>query len=315
VGFLLEFESLLTRLALESINIQADDIDSHLNKLLLLTGKFANVTRSFIALFNESGDEITITNDWCAHGFIPTVKTLKTDQLPQSWIRKKKSEVIQIPDVAKVNYQPDAGPEVIFSPGINSSMLIPLFNKSRHIGYIGFSSTRSIEKFSPEMKSVFRITAELTVNLFEKKSAYTQISIAEKIISRSSGMLAYFDKSGFIKTANESFMKFHQLTSDKIDNIHITSIFKDKLDSRETKFLDLISRSITGEEIQTEIWYKDKERLRLLEIALHPNIDSNGQTGSVILNSNDITDRVQLEARILEVIHKERKKIEAQDSV
>lgn len=309
LGFLLEFESLLTRLALESINIQADDIDSHLDKLLLLTGKFANVTRSFIALFNETGDEITITNDWCVQGFNPTVKTLKTAHLPAGWKRKKKNEVILIPDVAKIKYHPEAGADKVFSPGISSSMLIPLYSKGTRIGYIGFSSVRSIEKFSPEMKSVFRITAELTVNLFEKKSAYTQISIAEKIISRSSGMLAYFDKTGSIKTANESFINFHHLATNEIENLHITSLFKDKLGSRENKFLDQINLSLNGKEIQTEIWYKDKERLRLLEIALHPNIDSDGNTGSVILNSNDITDRVQLEARILEVIHKERKKI------
>jgi PAS domain S-box-containing protein len=309
LGFLLEFESLLTRLALESINIPADDIDSHLDKLLLLTGKFANVTRSFIALFNETGDEITITNDWCAQGFSPTVKTLKTAHLPKGWKRKKKNEIILIPDVAKVKYHQEAGAETIFSPGISSSMLIPLYSKGIRIGYIGFSSIRSIEKFSPELKSVFRITAELTVNLFEKKAAYTQITIAEKIISRSSGMLAYFDKTGGIKTANESFMSFHHITANEMENLQISSIFKDKLGSRENKFLDQINLSLGGEEIQTEIWYKDKERLRLLEIALHPNIDSDGNTGSVVLNSNDITDRVQLEARILEVIHKERKKI------
>lgn len=309
LGFLLEFESLLTRLALESINIQADDIDSHLDKLLLLTGKFANVTRSFIALFNESGDEITITNDWCAQGFSPTVKTLKTVHLPKGWKRKKKNELILIPDVAKVKYNPEAGAEKIFSAGISSSMLIPLYSKGIRIGYIGFSSVRAIENFSPELKSVFRITAELTVNLFEKKAAYTQISIAEKIISKSSGMLAYFDTKGIIKTANEAFINFHHLTPDEIENIQIASLFKDRLGTRESKFLDLINRSFNGEEIQTEIWYKDKERLRLLEIALHPNLDSDGNTGSVILNSSDITDRVQLEARILEVIHKERKKI------
>ncbi len=309
LGFLLEFESLLTRLALESINIQADDIDSHLNKLLLLTGKFANITRSFIALFNESGDEITVTNDWCAQGFNPTVKTLKTIHLPKSWTRKKKNEVILIPDVTKIKYPPEAGSDTIFSPGISSSMLIPLYSKGIRIGYIGFSSIRSIEKFSPEMKSLFRITAELTVNLFEKKAAYTQISIAKKIISKSSGMLAYFDKNGIIKTANEAFINFYHLTPDEIENLQITSLFKDRLGSRENKFLELINFSLNGEEIQTEIWYKDKERLRLLEITLHPNIDSSGNTSSVILNSSDITNRVQLEARILEVIHKERKKI------
>ncbi len=309
LGFLLEFESLLTRLALESINIQAEDIDSHLNKLLLLTGKFANVSRCFITLFNESGDEIHIANDWCAPGFTPTITSLKTIHLPKSWIRKKKSEVIVITDVQKVKYHPDAGPEHIFSTGIRSSMLIPLFNKNRRIGFIGFSSTRPIDYFSPELKSVFKITAELAVNLYERKSAYTQISISEKIISKSSGMLAFFDKNGILKTTNESFRKFYGLTESETENLQIRSLFKDKLGSRENKLLEDIRLSLNGKEIQTEIWYKDRERLRLLEIALHPNIDSDGKIGSAILNSNDITDRVQLEARILEVIHKERKKI------
>jgi PAS domain S-box-containing protein len=276
---------------------------------MLLTGKFANVERCFIALFNETGDEISITHDWCLPGFKPTVTSLKTIYLPKSWMRKKKSEVIVIPDVKKIKYHPDAGPDYVFSHGIRSSMLIPLFNKNRSIGYIGFSSARSIDEFSPELKSIFRITAELAVNLYERKSAYTQISIAEKIISKSSGMLAFFDKAGIIKTTNESFRKFYSLTETEAENLQITSLFKDRLGSRENKFIDFINRSLEGEEIQTEIWYKDRERLRLLEISLHPNIDVDGNTGSVILNSNDITDRVQLEARILEVIHTERKKI------
>lgn len=309
LGFLLEFESLLTRLALESINIQAEDIDSHLNKLMLLTGKFANVERCFIALFNESGDEISITNDWCAPGFTPTVTSLNTAHLPKDWTRKKKSEVIVIPDVKKIKYHTDSGYELVFSKEINSSMLIPLFHKNKLIGYTGFSSTRPVEEFSSELKSIFRITAELAVNLYERKSAYTQILIAEKIISKSSGMLAFFDKNGLVKTSNESFRKFYSLTEAEAENLQIRSLFKDKLGTRENIFNEFFNRSLKGEEIQTEIWYKEKERLRLLEISLHPNIDSDGTVGSVILNSNDITDRVQLEARILEVIHKERKKI------
>jgi len=309
LGFLLEFESLLTRLALESINIQADDIDPHLNKLMMLTGKFANVERCFIALFNDSGDEISITHDWCAPGFLPTIKTLKTYYLPATWIRKKKSEVIVIPDVKKLKYRSGAGAESVFSRGILSSMLIPLFNKSKRIGYIGFSSSKSINEFSPELKSIFRITAELAVNLYERKSAYTQISIAEKILSKSSGMLVFFDINGIVKTTNESFRKFYSLTESEAENLQITSLFKDRLGSRENKFLEYIAQAIKGETIQAEIWYEDKEKLRLLEISLHPNFDKDGKVVSVILNSNDITDRVQLEARILEVIHKERKKI------
>ncbi len=309
LGFLLEFESLLTRLALESINIPAEEIDSHLKKLLLLTGKFANVERCFIVLFNAKGDKLYVTHDWCAPGFSPTIKTIIKSNVPRSWIKKQKNNVILIHDVKKFKYNDEAGYESIFSHGVKSSMLIPLFNKDKCFGYIGFSSTRKIDVFSPELKSIFRITAELAVNLYERKSAYTQIAIAQKIISKSSGMLAFFEKNGFIKMTNESFRKFYSLTENETKDLQITSLFKNRLGTREKKFLDYINRAIAGEEINTEIWYKKNEKLRLLEISLHPNIDNDGNVGSVIMNSNDITERVQLEARILEVIHKERKKI------
>lgn len=309
LGFLLEFESLLTRLALESINIPAEEIDSHLNKLLLLTGKFANVERCFIALFNSKGDKLYITNDWCAPGFTPTIKYILKSDVPRSWLNKEKNRVIIINDVQKYKYARDEGYNAIFSRGIRSSMLIPLFTKEKRFGYIGFSSSREIDEFSPELKSIFRITAELAVNLYERKSAYTQIAIGQKIISKSSGMLAFFDKNGSIKLTNESFRKFHSLTENETENMQITSLYRNRLGTREDKFLEFISHAIEGEEIKTEIWYKKNERLRLLEISLHPSIDNDGMAGSVIMNSNDITDRVQLEARILEVIHKERKKI------
>lgn len=45
-----------------------------------------------------------------------------------------------------------------------------------------------------------------------------------------------------------------------------------------------------------------------MEISLHPDIDNSVIKG-VVMNSTDITDRVQLETRILEVMHEERKRV------
>ncbi len=309
LGFLLEFESLLTRLALESINIQAEDIDSQLNKLLSLTAKFAKIEMCGITIFNESRDEMILAHHWCAPGFSPSAYSRKIFEIPKAWIKKKKNEVIVIPDVKKILYKTEDGTKEFFNSSILSSMLIPLYDKNGLFGFIVFSSTRSIDEAPHELKSIFRITAELAVNLYERKSAYTQIAISEKIISKSSGMLAFFDKNGYIRTSNESFRKFHSLSENDTDNLQLVSLYRDRLGSRENKFLEYVNRSLKGEEIHTEIWYKNRDRLRLLDISLHPNIDSDGTTASVIFNSNDITDRVQLEARILEVIHKERKKI------
>ncbi len=308
VGFFLDFENLLTRLALESINIRANDIDSHINKLLMIIGKFANVERCFLAMLSPSDDEISITHDWSAPGFTPSITSFSTSYLPPRW-KKRKREVFIIPDVEKVDYPPGVNHEMIFSPGIKSVRVMPLVIKNRCLGFLGFSSMRYIGSLSPELKSIFKITAELTLNLLERKLAYNQVSIAEKIVSKSSGMLAYIDSRGFIKTTNEAFRKFFGVKESNPQNLKICSVMNNRLGSRESRFIEHIKRSLNGEEVNTEIWFQSGEKLRLLEISLHPTLDNDDKTINVIFNSNDITDRVQLEARILEVIHKERKKI------
>jgi len=309
LGFFMDFENLLTRLALESINIKEHDIDSHINKLLMIIGKFANVERCFLALLSAAGDEVSVSHDWYAPGFTPTVSSFKTGDIPLDWKKRRRREVYIIPDVEKVNYPPGVDHEMFFSRGIKSVRLTPLFSKNTCLGFLGFSSVKFMDNFSPELKSIFKITAELTLNLLERKLAYNQVSIAERIVSKSSGMLAYIDSNGFIKTTNEAFRKFYCVKNSNPENLSICSILKNRLGSRENKFIEFIRRSLKGEEIKTEIWFQADEKLRLLEISLHPTIENNGKTISVIFNSNDITDRVQLEARILEVIHKERKKI------
>jgi hypothetical protein len=60
VNSLLQFESILTRLALESINIPLKELDSHIDKILKLIAKFADVDRSYIALYNTSGDSLIL---------------------------------------------------------------------------------------------------------------------------------------------------------------------------------------------------------------------------------------------------------------
>jgi hypothetical protein len=44
-----------------------------------------------------------------------------------------------------------------------------------------------------------------------------------------------------------------------------------------------------------------------MELSLHPDIDNSVIKG-VVMNSVDITERVQLETKILEVMHQERKR-------
>lgn len=309
VNSLLQFESILTRLALESINIPLKEIDSHIDKILKLIAKFADVDRSYIALYNTSGDSLIISHDWCSKNFKPSITCVKRDLLPVSWKRRKKNEIIMIPDVKKANYPKNSDPSKVFSRNIKSAMLTPLDYNNNRIGYLGLSSSTPFDEISDVLKTIFKISAELIVNLYERKSVNSQLEIAGMIVAKSSGMLAYFDSEGCIKSASEAFKKFHRLNS-LAPRINIIDLFKKSLGAGTgaEKLPKSIDAALKGKEIQTEVWLRQDNRVRLMELSLHPDIDNSVIKG-VVMNSVDITERVQLETKILEVMHQERKRV------
>ncbi|HPJ41898.1 MAG TPA: histidine kinase [Spirochaetota bacterium] len=309
VNSLLQFESILTRLALESINIPLKEIDPHIDKILKLITRFADVDRSYIALYNASGDTLVITHDWCSKNFKASVTSVRRELIPVSWKRKKKNEIIMLPDVKKVKYPKNSDPSKVFSRNVKSAMLTPLDFNNNRIGYLGLSSSAPFEEIPDVLKTIFKISAELIVNLYERKSVNSQLEIAGMIVAKSSGMLAYFDSDGCIKSASEAFKNFH-----KIDNlsgkVNIINLFRKSIGAGTgaEKLLESINAALKGEEIQTEIWLRQDNRVRLMELSLHPDIDNSVIKG-VVMNSVDITERVQLETKILEVMHQERKRV------
>jgi len=169
VNSLLQFESLLTRLALESINIPLKEIDPHIDKILKLITKFADVDRSYIALYDQSGDSLIINHDWCSKGFKPSITSIRREYIPANWKRKKKNEIIMIPDVKKVKYPKNSDHLTVFSRNIRSAMLTPLDYNNNRIGYLGLSSSAPFEEISDVLKTIFRISAELLL-IFMKEN-------------------------------------------------------------------------------------------------------------------------------------------------
>ncbi len=265
--------------------------------------------RSYIALYDQSGDSLIINHDWCSKGFKPSITSIRREYIPANWKRKKKNEIIMIPDVKKVKYPKNSDHLTVFSRNIRSAMLTPLDYNNNRIGYLGLSSSAPFEEISDVLKTIFKISAELIVNLYERKSVNSQLEIAGMIVAKSSGMLVYFDSDGCIKSASEAFINFHKLSS-LSPKMNIIDLFKKSLGigSGAEKLLESINAALKGEEIQTEIWLRQDNKVRLMELSLHPDIDNSVIKG-VVMNSVDITERVQLETKILEVMHQERKRV------
>ncbi len=143
-----------------------------------------------------------------------------------------------------------------------------------------------------------------------KKTSINMIELNQRIVSKAPGMTAYTDSEGFILMHNESFAKFHNnISLKKLKQTDLLALYLDSISLGKENFIAAFEKSKKGIESKTEIWIKKKNNLRLLEVFFYPIIQNLNITIGIIFNSNDITERVQLEARILEVIHTERKKI------
>lgn len=147
-------------------------------------------------------------------------------------------------------------------------------------------------------------------NKSAKKASIDITDINEKIVSKAPGMTAYTDSQGFILMHNESFAKFHNnINLKKLKQTDLPALYLDSISSGKENFIAAFEKSKNGIESKTEIWVKKKNNLRLLEVFFYPIIQNLNIIIGIIFSANDITERIQLEARILEVIHTERKKI------
>lgn len=306
---MIEFENLLTKIAFESGSIPVEEIDTQLSKILMLIGEFADIDRCYLAILTPPSNDIVVQYDWSAPGFKPTRNNVKFKHIPFNWSRKKRTEIIMIPDVRKIKYPAGSNHEIVFSRGIISVMLVPLYLSDKLFGYLGFSSSKKIINLPKDLASALKITAEIIVTLFDRKKSITQIELNKKIAAKSSGMMAYTDSEGYVIMSNESFQKFHGEELMNLKEHQLPGLYLDHITSGKENFTSSFEKCRSGIETKTEIWINKNNSLRLFEIIFHPVISTDNTVSGIIFNSNDITERVQLEARILEVIHTERKKI------
>ena len=304
---LFHFDSLISKLALESINIPASDTDTQIGKILSLIKNFSAADRVFVSIIKNNG-YVYFEYDCCDSDFTPTIDCIKSEYLPSVLKRIKKDDIILISDVTKIKYHPNTSYRDVFSDGVVSAVIIPLGLNKLKFGYLGFVSKKKITQLTPFIEAIIKVSGELITNLYEKKKTYGKYEIASMIVSKSSGMLAYFDANGFIKSTSESFDSFFLQGSKGEENI--LNFFSKAMgsDPGSDKFFYDIKSSMSGQMVKTEFWFKKDDDIRLIEASFHPDFGDNGVKG-VVMSASDITERVQLETKILEVMHNERKRV------
>lgn len=170
--FRLDFESMMAKTGMKFVNINYHETDQTINETLKEIGKFLNVDRSYVFLFNDDFTEMDNTHEWCNQGIEPQIDNLKN--LPVSlfpwWMEiLRNNRIINYFDIDEMPAGAENEKNILKEQDIKSIIIVPLFFKAQLLGFAGFDSVQSKMNFSDDTEKMLTMAAGYFANAIEHK--------------------------------------------------------------------------------------------------------------------------------------------------
>jgi diguanylate cyclase (GGDEF)-like protein/PAS domain S-box-containing protein len=171
----LRLEHILAVISSHFINIDADKVDEGITRSLQTIAKYTGVDRCYLALFPGDGAAYDSGQpDWYTSWTGTTLETrvnFASDDFAWYMNRLTQIETIHIPRINDLTQENEEAAAYLQTRKVKSFTAIPLvFNRSA-IGYLGLETLRSELEWPPEILALLKVSAEVFVNLLERRSA------------------------------------------------------------------------------------------------------------------------------------------------
>lgn len=145
-------------------------------------------------------------------------------------------------------------------------------------------------------------------DITEKKLAEENLNIYKHIVSSSRDQMAFINKNCEILAANDSFSNAFKYDKNSIIGKNIYEIYGEEEFNNNLK--ELCHKCFSGIEISFEKWF-DFPSLgkRYIIFSLYPYVEKNSKITGIVINTRDITERVQMEMDIVNLQEKEQQRI------
>ena len=169
-----DFETLISVISTNFINLKSDEIDAEVNRTLAKLGKFVGADRSYVFLFSGDGTRMTNTHEWCAPGVEPQAHRIQeapTDGFPWLMGFLRRHEPMCVPRVSDLPVEAAAERREFEAQSIRSLTCIPMVCAGALMGFVGFDSVRDERAWASDFVATFRIAGEILANALERKRA------------------------------------------------------------------------------------------------------------------------------------------------
>ncbi len=181
------FDRLITTLSVNFINLEPENLDVEINKSLQMIGEFAAVDRSYVFLYNEDGNLMTNTHEWCAPGIEPQISQIQNfpvERIP--WLHEIISNfaLIHIPNVNDLPAEASAEKEIFQLQSIRSLVVVPIEYSQKLIGFVGFDSVCCQKNWMEEDITLLKIFGSILGRAIVQVNNKNKLLVRERFFQK-----------------------------------------------------------------------------------------------------------------------------------
>lgn len=182
----LEFETLITGISSNFVNMPSAEIDLGINSALEKIGNFAAVDVSLLFLISENRTELSISHIWIsplAESPPEIRKVFPLESFRWGLERALRGETIHIPRVSELPDDANVEKEALLAHDVKSMVIVPCTFQRQLVGALAFATLSREQVWTEEIMALLRIIGEIFTSAIQKSIAEQEIARinAEKI--------------------------------------------------------------------------------------------------------------------------------------
>ncbi len=227
---------LINEISSDLIQSIAENVDDTINAALGKLGKYTEVDRVYIFIFDLDEEVCNNTHEWCSEGINPEIDNLQgipNSYIPRWFEKFSQKEYVYIPLVSEIADEYHAEKEILEPQGIISLLTVPMYYGNKMIGFAGFDSVKQSRRWDEESIDLLRLAADMMAGTIVRRDYEYEIIKQKQIADNANRSKSEFlaNMSHEIRTPMNAILGFSEIMLNSVENPQHSSYLRTILTS------------------------------------------------------------------------------------